>query len=274
MKIAIRIMILLLMTGFMSSGCLHVAKNDDTQSIVPEFVELSIVGDFPDYEGQDSLSPRMYQTYQWFDLSRFQGVGYVIDTPFVYLKYYSDKIIVRPSNDIENPYVLTRYGDYWHCKWMCDDRGDSLIVDRFVCNTFVYEFIQKLCSDGKVNLQLISYSPFFIIQRGSWSLYDVKKYALGSTDSLDYDAGEHLQEIRAMKDSLWCIIDQYSTSDTIKENLVESSTLKVNFGKDGEIPVFELSGGGRNVSYGKKAPMGFFDDRVDVERPYFIRRIK
>lgn len=270
-KIRTIVLFLCVLNVVMFCGCFQSADNDESLSGIPAFVVLTIKGDWPGGIVTDSLSSaRRYQTFQWFDLSKLEGVGKATDTPFVYVRRNRDIMIVRPSNDINNPYFLKNHGMYWHCKWMSDDRGDSMMVDRFLCNNIIYEYIQRLKADGKINQDLIEINTFDPDCQNTNRKWTMVKYDFGSVEEFDRNAGEHFNELIALRDDMRN--RRSNGSDSIAGRISDVIMLMVN--KRGHrAPMCVLYGDEYSVNYGE-SPMGLFDERRDIERPYFIRRIK
>lgn len=259
--------ILLIFCYLMVSGC-HESEIKD----IPEFVNLSIPNDIHDlvYGDTSSIS---YRTYGWFDLQRLEGIGKAVKEPFIYLRKLNDTIIVRSSDDIENPYILADHGRYWHCFWKGNGRGDSIKIDRFVINKNIYEYIQKKRREGGVTKTLISTNTFEPLLMDNSMLVE-RIISLGVSDEFDQHPEDHFLEILEHSEQIINRKDRTEAIDSLQGHELTSRGLRIIVSpKPNHSPAYIEEIEGKEYHY-DSAPFGLYDENKDINRPYFLRRIK
>lgn len=250
------------------------------------YVRLTIPGDSLYGAANYDTTFMEYKTFKWFDLQLLEGVDDPDDEPFVYVRKSNQRYIVRPSNDLYNPYILTNHGLYWHCSWKGDGRGDSIKIDRFVINKVVYEYIQKRRKDGEVSKVLIltdTFSPYYSDGKSAQE----KELGLGIDSVFDPNPEDHFLDILDQANHVFACRNR----DEGYESLHGREFFNINFDND------SLNGywlatrrlgikppkakGPKYTEYilGKEyhydlAPFGLYDEYQDINRPYFLRRIK
>lgn len=264
-----KIVISIILLSFLIAGC----KKSDIK-VIPEYVNLSIPGDLPGLIDGDTSSSISYRTFGWFDLQKLEGVGRATNKPFVYVRKLNHKIIVRPSDDISNPYILTDHGRYWHCSWKGDGRGDSIKIDRFVINKNVYEYIQKKDPEGGVAKTLIStntFDPTF----SDYANVVEKNISLGTSPEFDQHPEDHFLEILDQAEQIFASDNRTETSDSLQGRCRSSrfSLRIIPKTKRSPSPIYIETRSGKEYHY-DSAPLGLYDEHKDINRPYFLRRIK
>ena len=240
------------------SGCNRVRSDSDKKSIPKEVILGSIINE-PDIDGKPSTEA-MYKTCQIFDFSSLSGQYEAINTPFVYVRQSDGLIVVRLSNDVHHPYVFKRHGDYWHCKWISDERGDSIMIDRYIKDGNVYEYKQKRLPNSIVQRKLIKHD------------YQNKmEYSNG------YDFSElthYLEPAMEFVDTL--DIRRYMGSRQPKPFDEYNKSITVSRLKGSEIwrqrcRYFTYSNGENQYSF---SPLLIYDDHKDCQRIPALKRIK
>lgn len=261
-----------LLLSLVTSGCQMSDNQNADIKLISKYVNISVSNDLPDLVYGDT-SFVTYRTYGWFDLQSLEGKGKAVVEPFVYLRKLNDTIIVRPSDDIVNPYILTDHGRYWHCAWKGDGRGDSIKIDRFVINKNVYEYIQKRYPERGVEKTLISTNTFDPLLTDGTSVVENIIY-LGISSEFDQHPEEHFLEILELAEQIFSKKDIIADSDSIQ--IYRKSTWDLR-----TIPTLDPNRSPRYIEckLGKQyhyesAPFGLYDEKRDISRPYFQRRIK
>lgn len=210
-----------------------------------------------------------YQTYQKFDMSTLKGINQAVQTPYVLVRESNDSIIVRLSDDIAHPYVITRHKDYYHCKWISNARGDSIRVDRFIKDKVVYQYIQRKLPDDSVSRRFVvhDYNKFEPKPR---ILFEYE-FGLGKHKTLDENPAESFYDILSQK-------DRFFPSDTVQYiNDMKYSACNV-FCKQSTQFIYcrnrPESGQAEGSRHYRLSPMGYYDDHMDCKRYEFIKIIK
>jgi hypothetical protein len=100
-----------------------------------------------------------YKKFGSFDVYSMSGNETIVDSTNVFVKESPDSVIVRLSNDMDHPFIFYRQGKYWYNRRtyninMTEAQQQSMtgispkIVDRYVHNDTVYEFIRSLNTDS------------------------------------------------------------------------------------------------------------------------------
>ena len=214
-----------------------------------------------------------YKTYQFFDFANIRGIGIAKDTPFVYVRTLANVVIVRLSNDINQPYVFTKHGNYWHCKRIESVKSNVVEIDRFVTNSTIYEYIQKIHPNGDV--ETIITECIYPNYTQIW--YEERRYGLGTKltkqesnptlfQTLLSEREHFLQEnkIRGCIDTILVGGKYFSTYDVIP-----------NFDSTGVTKFLRYYNRGTGVFYNyNPKPIGLYNDFADSQRPDVIKRIK
>ena len=277
-----KIIIIIVFGVCIMSGCQMSSTPDDS----PEYVRLSIPGDSLYGPALYDTTFMEYKTYKWFDLQKLEGVDKADDEPFVYVRKSNQRIIVRSSNDLYNPYILTNHGLYWHCSWKGDGRGDSIKIDRFVINKVVYEYIQKKRKDGGVSKVLILTDTFrpYISDQG---LIQEKELGLGITSDFDPNPEDHFLDILERANRVFatrnrnedckslqnCDFNNTNFDDDSLQGYWFSTILLGVKSSKAKSPKYTEYKSGKEYHY-DLAPFGLYDEYQDINRPYFLRRIK
>lgn len=209
---------------------------------------------------KDLLRLNDHKTYAWFDLQALEGKGEPIDTPFVYVRERPDTIVVRVSNDVNNPYIITRQNGYWHCKWSGDGRGDSVMVDRFINEHYICEYIQRLQNDTTV-VREVRVTDLTAPQLTLSPIYDEWIRILRPSKKLNKDVASIFHE-------LW------DESSTIKPS--GKLTIATNMRDDLTAPnykIFRTIGNSTDELHYSPAPLGLYDEHKDISRPRLLRHI-
>ena len=265
----ILVMVVTLVMFSCSENCPFPINNETSPS--SEVVNLIINGDEPGF-CKDSIPKEglLYQKYGWFDFKSVCGVGPVIDTPFVYVRKTEKTIVVRPSNDIEHPYVFTDHDKFWHCRWHSDSRGDSVVVDRFVFHVFVFEYIQRLKSDGKIYTTLYEVNYHNPLFSSSGDILDFCKFDLGVSDEFDRQTWLHFDEILAKKDSISVAYKNKKAPTNGTSRRIY--TMVIRRPKHFKNPTYMIEGE-IGYSHYHSAPLGIYDDFLDCQRISALKRI-
>lgn len=251
--------IAVLISGYLIiSGCNRIGSDSDKGSI-PKEVLLSSIVSKPDIDGKPSTEAR-YKTCQIFDFSSLSGQYEAIDTPFVYVRQSDSLIVVRLSNDVPHPYVFKKHGDYWHCKWASDERGDSIMIDRYIKDGNVYEYIQKRLPNSIVQRKLIKhdYQNKMELSNG-YHFNELTHYLEPAMEFADtFDIKRYMGKRQPKP------FDDYNKSITVYKL------------KDSEIwhqrcCYFTYSNGENQYSF---SPLLIYDDHKDCQRIPALKRIK
>lgn len=226
-----------------------------------DVVQNGTACDLREVSGETPLSLDAYHTFSWYDIRFLEGHGEAVDTPFVYVRELRDTIVVRVSNDIENPYVIIDHGDYKHCKWLGDERGDSVLVDRFIYKDNFCEYIQRLGHDGCVEREFRVTDLDINQQPPGMSVYDEVIYMLESSREFDFNAGDSFPQI-------W---NEHLSTECVGKNVIIEGR-KNNKDKPDCRVIRNREGRDEEVYYSTSS-LGLYDEHKDVNRPKFIRRI-
>lgn len=108
----------------------------------------------------------LYKKYQCFDNFKMCGIGEVTDTPFVYVMTLPYTMVVRKSDDMTNPYLFHKYGNYWYSprnRYIYKSKRITLSGPnpyksmKFIRNDTLYDFIQHISDGGNDNSTAVNY---------------------------------------------------------------------------------------------------------------------
>lgn len=238
---------------------------------IPVEVNLKVSREEPGITaGKTPREGLRYKTFQRFDMPTLKGEMPVADTPFVYVRQTDNLIVVRRSDDVGHPYVIRKHGDYWHCKWWSDERGDSLVVDRFIKNRTVYEYIQRMEPDGNVSRRLRENDHNGKILGDALQVYDVN-YDFGKAERFEYSVGEKLDSLLIRLPAYYPLKDNGKPDSSIYYS--SNSFLYRNTEKKHNALRYLMNRTIHEISY-SFPPLGIYDDRQDIRRLDVIKRIK
>ena len=215
----------------------------------------------------------LYKTYQFFDFASVRGIGVAKETPFVYVRTLANVVIVRLSNDINQPYVFTKHGNYWHCKRIECIKSNVIEIDRFIINSTIYEYIQKIQPNGDVETIITE----CIYPKHSQIWYEERRYGLG-TKLTKQESNPALFQTLLNERELFLQENKIGNRiDTVLSGGKYFSTYDV-------IPIFDSIGVPKSLRYYNRStgvfynynpnPIGLYDDFADSQRPNVIKRIK
>ena len=100
-----------------------------------------------------------YKRFQYFDIFSLKAYGNVVKEPFVFIREYPGFKIVRVSDDVMNPYLFKKIGNYWifpRERFMYKDKYNLGISEPhphrvlyFIRNDTIYKF-QQMYSDDDI----------------------------------------------------------------------------------------------------------------------------
>lgn len=263
----------ILFFSFIITGC----KYADTKCIssknteIPQKLYLKFPGQEP---GVDQIPAWgiQYNTFQCFDFSSLKGYQTALDTPFVYVRKSDNLIVVRMSNDIEHPYVFTNHGDYWHCKWISNERGEDIAVDRFINDGNIYEYIQKRISDTTVEKTLVKhdYHLGHDISSKNYLFVEETKYFLETSSTFSDSVPESFNRLIQQRNTI-LHNDSLAESTDDHFNIIRTFTPDKNITQQ-EYAYFILSPS--SAIFYTFSPLQIYDDHKDCQRVPFLKRIR
>lgn len=254
----------LMVAGLVSCDRRSTDINYLTESIdIPEKVVLSNIQNEPDTSGGVE-----YKTSQNFYFNTMKEGLQAIDTPYVLVNRSPDRIMVRLSNDIDHPYIFTNYGIYWHCKWISGALSDSIVVDRFIKDESVYEYIQKKTAERNIRITLNVHGYSNGIEFENKVICE-NVYDLGTDSIFDKSVGADFDKILNKKNRLFP--DSINSNSTRKWNII---TIHDHYSGELTKQYYTYTQCGKSIEINYSfSPIGIYDDNKEMNRIKPLKRI-
>lgn len=250
---------------FLFISCSNIGKKTDA----PSEITIDSIKQFT----IDDNYPQPYDTLQYkkigsFDVYSMSGNETIVDSTNVFVKECPDSVIVRLSNDMDHPFKFYRQGKYWYNRRaynlnMTDTQQQLMtgispkIVDRYVHNDTVYEFIRSLNTD--------SVSQIFNIRTRDSN----KTYYLRNVPKTHFNENMDIDKIeRILKDEFGTDWNTNLESDNIRIENIEMTDTDYRISEKNSTKSYTIP----------RSAIGLFNDRYYqmvffTETAYFYRYI-